>query len=89
MKALIVIDVQNDFMPGGPLEIAEGERIVPVINRMLEKFHLIIATQDWHPSQHQSFASAHPGKKAYDTITLEVIEQTLCFIFMSFPRRRK
>jgi nicotinamidase/pyrazinamidase len=68
--ALLIVDVQNDFMPYGALLVAEGDTIIPGINRLTEKFHktrnCIILTQDWHPPNHQSFASAHEGKKPYD-----------------------
>lgn len=77
MKALIIIDVQNDFMPGGPLAVPGGDRIVPVINNIQSKFDLVIATQDWHPVAHKSFASNHSGKKPFDVIDLNGIPQTL------------
>lgn len=77
MKALIIIDVQNDFMPGGPLAVPGGDRIVPVINNIQSKFDLVIATQDWHPVAHKSFASNHSGKKPFDVIDLNGILQTL------------
>jgi len=63
MKALIVVDLQNDFIPGGSLAVPGGHEIIPIINRLEEKFSLVIATQDWHPPNHLSFASNHPGKK--------------------------
>ena len=59
--ALIVIDVQNDFCPGGALAVAEGDAIVPGINKLMERFDAVILTQDWHPAGHSSFASSHPG----------------------------
>jgi nicotinamidase/pyrazinamidase len=77
MKTLIIIDVQNDFMPGGPLEVPQGNMIVPVINKVLGYFDLVIATQDWHPKKHKSFASNHPGKKPFDKIVLKGAQQTL------------
>ena len=77
MKTLIIIDVQNDFMPGGPLEVPQGNMIVPVINKVLGYFDLVIATQDWHPKKHKSFASNHPGKKPFDRIVLNGVNQTL------------
>ncbi|MEM7721632.1 MAG: bifunctional nicotinamidase/pyrazinamidase [Pseudomonadota bacterium] len=61
-EALIVIDVQNDFCPGGALAVPEGDVIVPGINAMMEEFAAVILTQDWHPAGHSSFASEHPGK---------------------------
>ncbi|KTD55964.1 nicotinamidase/pyrazinamidase [Legionella sainthelensi] len=61
-KTLIIIDVQNDFMPGGSLAVLDGDAIIPSINQLLPKFDLIVATQDWHPQNHKSFASNYPGK---------------------------
>jgi nicotinamidase/pyrazinamidase len=77
MKALIIVDVQNDFLQGGSLEVPNGERVIPVINRIQEKFGLVIATQDWHPKGHKSFASSHSGKNAFDKIMLDGVEQVL------------
>lgn len=76
-RALLVTDVQNDFCPGGALAIPEGDRVVPVINRLMPRFEIVVATQDWHPPGHLSFASSHPGRKVYDTVLLDGIEQTL------------
>lgn len=72
MKTLIIIDVQNDFMPNGALPVPQGDRIIPYINAAMAEFDLIVATQDWHPSHHMSFASNHPGKKPFDTISLQI-----------------
>ncbi|MDH7494247.1 MAG: bifunctional nicotinamidase/pyrazinamidase [Candidatus Saccharicenans sp.] len=77
MKALIVVDLQNDFLPGGSLAVPRGEEIIPVVNRIQEKFELVVATQDWHPRNHLSFASNHPGKNIYDTVMLGGLEQVL------------
>ena len=77
MKTLIVIDVQNDFMPGGSLAVPDGDKIVPVINQIQPKFDLIVASQDWHPKDHVSFASNHPGKKPFDEIEIQGNSQTL------------
>jgi nicotinamidase/pyrazinamidase len=66
--ALLVIDVQNDFCPGGSLEVKDGDAVVPVINQLGERFEHVILTQDWHPAAHISFASAHPGKEPF-TVT--------------------
>ncbi len=77
MKALLIVDVQNDFCPGGSLEVPEGDRIVPVINRLIEKFDHIIQTQDWHPEGHLSFASSHQGKSPYDTAEMDYGTQVL------------
>ncbi|MDR3502673.1 MAG: bifunctional nicotinamidase/pyrazinamidase [Legionella sp.] len=77
MKTLIILDVQNDFMPGGALAVPQGDVIVPVINQVMDHFDLIVATQDWHPQNHKSFASRHPGKKPFEKIQLHGLEQTL------------
>jgi nicotinamidase/pyrazinamidase len=77
MKTLVMIDVQNDFMPGGPLAVSGGNMIVPVINRIQSHFDLVLATQDWHPATHKSFASNHFGTKPFDRIVLHGILQTL------------
>ena len=63
--ALIIIDVQNDFCPGGALAVPEGDGVVPVINALLPRFEKVVATQDWHPPGHDSFASSHPGKAPF------------------------
>ncbi|WBL22488.1 bifunctional nicotinamidase/pyrazinamidase [Zunongwangia sp. HRR-M8] len=76
MKALVLIDVQNDFMPGGALAVPGGDEIVPIINKLQEKFDLVIATQDWHPAGHASFASAH-SKKTFEVIDLNGIDQVM------------
>ena len=68
MRALIVIDVQKDFLPGGALAVPEGDRILPFVNRAMRDFELVVATQDWHPADHGSFASRHPGKVPGDQI---------------------
>jgi nicotinamidase/pyrazinamidase len=77
MKALVVIDVQNDFIPGGQLEVQQGDLIVPVINRLQKFFDLVVATQDWHPQNHKSFASNHSNKKPFDEINLNGQKQIL------------
>ncbi len=74
---LLVVDVQNDFCPGGALAVADGDAVVPVINRLGEKFTHVIQTQDWHPQGHRSFASAHPGRQAFETIEAPYGAQTL------------
>lgn len=73
-SALLIIDVQNDFCPGGSLEVKDGHRIVPVINRIMNIFGKVAATQDWHPQNHVSFASNHPGKNPFDIIDLPGVE---------------
>ena len=77
MKTLILIDVQNDFMPGGSLPVPQGNEIIPLINAILPRFDLIVATQDWHPASHKSFASNHEGKEVFETIDLNGLEQKL------------
>ena len=77
MKTLVIIDPQNDFMPGGPLEVPFGNDIVPVINKLQNFFDLIIATQDWHPKEHMSFASNHFEGKPFEKKLLHGILQTL------------
>lgn len=77
MKTLIVIDVQNDFMPGGSLAVPNGDKIVPVINRIQDTFDLIVASQDWHPQNHISFASNHPGKSTFEEIEIQGQKQVL------------
>jgi nicotinamidase/pyrazinamidase len=76
-EALIVIDVQNDFCPGGSLAVAGGDQILPLINEMIGRFEHVVMTQDWHPADHSSFASKHAGKQPYDTVTMPYGEQTL------------
>jgi nicotinamidase/pyrazinamidase len=77
MKTLIIIDLQNDFMPGGALAVPRGDEIVSLINELQPKFDLVIATQDWHPNEHASFAASHSGKKEFDEIELDGIPQIL------------
>ncbi len=77
MDALIVVDVQEDFLPGGALPTKGGDAVVPVANRMMQQFDLVVAARDWHPPGHGSFASAHPGRKVGDVIDLDGLEQIL------------
>ncbi|WP_186066155.1 bifunctional nicotinamidase/pyrazinamidase [Burkholderia gladioli] len=74
---LLVIDVQNDFMPGGALAVADGDAVVPVINRLARRFEQVVITQDWHPRTHVSFAANHPGREPFSTISLPYGEQVL------------
>ena len=74
---LLVVDVQNDFCPGGGLPVADGDQVVPVINRLLPQFRHVVLTQDWHPADHASFASRHPGKAPYEAVQMPYGEQTL------------
>ena len=77
MKALLIVDVQNDFLPGGALQVPEGDDIIPVINNIQKYFRLIVATRDWHPVNHGSFASNHAGKKPGEHIRLHGQAQVL------------
>jgi nicotinamidase/pyrazinamidase len=74
---LLIIDVQNDFCAGGALAVPDGDAVVPVINRLAERFEHIALTQDWHPKGHRSFATAHPGRAPFDVIAMPYGEQTL------------
>ncbi|WP_035647370.1 bifunctional nicotinamidase/pyrazinamidase [Bradyrhizobium sp. ORS 285] len=74
---LLIIDVQNDFCPGGALAVAEGDAVVPVINRLSAMFDHVVLTQDWHPAGHSSFASSHPGKAPFESVTMPYGPQTL------------
>ncbi|HWK14034.1 MAG TPA: bifunctional nicotinamidase/pyrazinamidase [Rhizobiaceae bacterium] len=76
-RALIVVDVQNDFCPGGALAVADGDAVVPVINEMIAGFDHVVLTQDWHPAGHSSFASSHSGKAPFTTVAMPYGEQTL------------
>ncbi|OWU86307.1 nicotinamidase [Oceanicola sp. 22II-s10i] len=76
-RALIVIDVQNDFCPGGALAVAGGDEIVPGINALMAEFDAVILTQDWHPAGHSSFASSHPGKEPFGTVEMPYGTQVL------------
>jgi len=75
--ALLVVDIQNDFCPGGALEVPEGGRIVPVVNELCARFDQVVLTQDWHPRGHRSFASSHAGKEPFSTVNLDYGEQIL------------
>src|SRR5262245_51197268 len=77
MTTLILVDIQNDFLPGGALAVPDGDAIVPIVNRILPRFDLVIATQDWHPVNHGSFAANHPGRKPFEQINLHGLPQTL------------
>ena len=80
--ALIVIDVQNDFCPGGALAVADGDAVVPLVNVLMDDFATIVLTQDWHPAGHSSFAASHPGATPFSMITmpygLQVLWPTHC-----------
>lgn len=74
---LIIVDAQYGFMPGGGLAVADGDAVVPVINRIAPRFANVVLTQDWHPADHISFAANHPGRAPFETITLPYGEQVL------------
>ena len=77
MNALIIVDLQNDFLPGGVLPVPRGDEVIPLANTLQNHFELILATQDWHPANHGNFAANHPGKKPGDRVELGGIEQIL------------
>ncbi|HEV7308882.1 bifunctional nicotinamidase/pyrazinamidase [Ensifer sp.] len=76
-RALIVVDVQNDFCPGGALAVTGGNEIVPIVNSLIGRYEHIVLTQDWHPAGHSSFASSHPGKAPFEMIAMPYGAQTL------------
>lgn len=77
MKTLLLVDIQYDFIPGGALAVAGGDQIIPVVNSLIEEYDTVVATQDWHPEDHQSFASQHTDKNPFDVIELNGIDQVL------------
>jgi nicotinamidase/pyrazinamidase len=81
MKALVLVDIQNDFLPGGALAVSDGDAILPVVNRLLQLkgkvFDHVIATQDWHPKKHRSFASQHSKRSPGDLVLLNGLDQVL------------
>jgi nicotinamidase/pyrazinamidase len=77
MKALILVDIQNDFVPGGALAVPRGDQVVPIANRLMSYFDHVVATQDWHPADHLSFASQHAGKQVGDVIEINGLQQIL------------
>jgi len=77
MKTLILVDIQNDFLPGGALAVTNGDAVIPVANKLQPAFPLVVATQDWHPGNHGSFAANHPGRKVFEQIDLNGLPQTL------------
>jgi nicotinamidase/pyrazinamidase len=76
-KALILVDIQNDFIPGGALPVPDGDKVIPIVNALMSRFDLVVATQDWHPANHASFAANHRGKKPGDLIDLNGLPQIL------------
>ncbi|WBO85456.1 bifunctional nicotinamidase/pyrazinamidase [Hymenobacter yonginensis] len=77
MKALLLIDIQNDFVPGGALAVPGGDAVIPLVNALQPRFELVVATQDWHPAGHGSFASSHAGRQPFEQIDLHGLPQTL------------
>jgi nicotinamidase/pyrazinamidase len=77
MNCLVLVDIQNDFLPGGPLAVPEGDKVIPIANNLQPLFPLVVATQDWHPASHGSFAENHLGKKVFEHIELSGLPQTL------------
>lgn len=77
MKALLIVDIQNDFCPGGALAVPNADEILPTVNKLINTFDNIVQTQDWHPEGHSSFASSHDGKEPYDTIEMDYGTQVL------------
>ncbi len=77
MKALVLVDLQRDFLPGGRLPVEQGDAILPLLNELIPRYPLVVATQDWHPPGHLSFASSHEDKKPLETIELDGLAQTL------------
>jgi len=77
MKALILVDLQNDFCPGGALPVPEGDAVIPVANALQSRFDVVVATQDWHPANHASFAASHPGHKPGESIDVDGLTQVL------------
>ncbi len=77
MNALILVDIQNDFLPGGALAVPDGDKVIPAANRLMQGFDLVVATQDLHPADHGSFAANHPGWMPFETIDLHGLPQTL------------
>jgi len=77
MKALLLVDLQNDFLPGGALAVPHGDEVIEIANRLQPQFELVVATQDWHPANHDSFAAKHPGKRPGEEILLNGCRQVL------------
>ncbi|MCU0794676.1 MAG: bifunctional nicotinamidase/pyrazinamidase [Akkermansiaceae bacterium] len=77
MNALILVDIQNDFLPGGALAVPDGDAVIPIANDLMKEAEVVVATQDWHPPDHGSFAVNHPGRAVFETIDLHGLSQTL------------
>lgn len=77
MRAIILVDIQNDFLPDGALAVPGGEAIIPIVNKLQPVFDIVVMTQDWHPADHGSFAANHPGLRPYDVVNLNGLQQVL------------
>ena len=77
MNALLIIDVQNDFLPGGPLAVPHGDEVIDAVNELIPQYDVVVATQDWHPPNHQSFAAQHPQRAVGDVVRLGDLDQVL------------
>jgi nicotinamidase/pyrazinamidase len=77
MDVLLVVDIQNDFLPGGALGVPDGDQVIPLVNGLMERFALILGTQDWHPANHGSFAANHPNRRPGEVIDLHGLTQVL------------
>lgn len=77
MRAIILVDIQNDFLPDGALAVPDGDKVIPIVNRLQPLFDLVVMTQDFHPATHGSFASNHPGLRPYDVVKLGGLDQVL------------
>src|SRR5882672_12495667 len=77
MLCLVLVDLQNDFLPGGALAVPDGDSVIPIANSLQARFPLVVATQDWHPPDHGSFAANHPGRKPFEQIILDGLPQIL------------
>ena len=77
MQALLLVDLQNDFLPGGALAVPDGEAVIPIANRLMARFQTVVASQDWHPANHRSFAAQHPGHHVGETVELNGCRQVL------------
>ncbi len=77
LKALVLVDLQNDFLPGGALAVPEGDKVIPVANQLISTFDLVVATEDWHPTNHVSFAVNHPDRRVYESVQVDGLAQTL------------
>jgi len=77
VRVLLLVDIQNDFLPGGALAVADGDAVVPIANQLMPRFDHVVATQDWHPADHGSFADQHPGFEPFQVSQLDGLEQIL------------